>query len=102
MCRNIKPLFNFDPPATEAEIHDAALQFVRKLSGTNKPSKRNEAAFDHAVLAIAKCAADLATAPRPRGRGGQGKGAFGAQVCLRNCRSGKIVPGAALLQHNDA
>ncbi|MDR7142883.1 DUF2277 domain-containing protein [Rhizobium sp. BE258] len=61
MCRNIKPLFNFDPPATEAEIHDAALQFVRKLSGTNKPSKRNEAAFDHAVLAIAKCAAELLT-----------------------------------------
>ncbi len=53
MCRNIKPLFNFDPPATEAEIHDAALQFVRKLSGANKPSKRNEAAFEAAVSSIA-------------------------------------------------
>jgi hypothetical protein len=59
MCRNIKPLFNFDPPATEAEIHDAALQFVRKLSGSNKPSKRNEAAFEHAVQSIARCAAEL-------------------------------------------
>ena len=53
MCRNIKPLFNFDPPATDEEIHDAALQFVRKVSGTTKPSKRNEAAFEHAVSSIA-------------------------------------------------
>ena len=52
MCRNIKPLFNFEPPATDAEIHDAALQFVRKLAGTTRPSKRNEAAFDTAVAAI--------------------------------------------------
>ncbi|KSV67237.1 hypothetical protein N185_30935 [Sinorhizobium sp. GW3] len=59
MCRNIKPLFNFEPPATNAEIHDAALQFVRKLSGTNKPSKRNEAAFEHAVNSIAACAQEL-------------------------------------------
>ncbi|MBB5564151.1 DUF2277 domain-containing protein [Rhizobium lentis] len=59
MCRNIKPLFNFDPPATDEEIHDAALQFVRKLSGTNKPSKRNEAAFEQAVNATAKCAQEL-------------------------------------------
>lgn len=59
MCRNIKPLFNFDPPATDEEIHDAALQFVRKLSGTTKPSKRNEAAFERAVSAIARCAHDL-------------------------------------------
>jgi len=59
MCRNIKPLFNFDPPATDEEIHDAALQFVRKLSGTTKPSKRNEAAFDRAVHSIAACARDL-------------------------------------------
>jgi hypothetical protein len=49
MCRNIKPLFNFDPPATDAEIHDAALQFVRKLSGFSKPSAANEAAFERAV-----------------------------------------------------
>ncbi len=59
MCRNIKPLFNFDPPATDEEIHDAALQFVRKLSGTTKPSKRNAAAFEHAVHSIAACAREL-------------------------------------------
>ena len=49
MCRNIKTLFNFEPPATEDEIHASALQFVRKLSGFNKPSQANEAAFDRAV-----------------------------------------------------
>ena len=49
MCRNIKTLFNFAPPATDAEIRDAALQFVRKLSGFNAPSKTNEAAFARAV-----------------------------------------------------
>ncbi|PKA42792.1 DUF2277 domain-containing protein (plasmid) [Rhizobium sullae] len=59
MCRNIRTLFNFDPPATDQEIHNAALQFVRKLSGTNKPSKRNEAAFDRAVGSIAACSREL-------------------------------------------
>jgi hypothetical protein len=49
MCRNIKPLFNFEPPATRNEMHDAALQFVRKISGYNTPSKANEAAFHAAV-----------------------------------------------------
>ena len=49
MCRNIKVLFNFDPPVTEQEIEAAALQYVRKISGYNKPSKINEAAFSHAV-----------------------------------------------------
>ena len=49
MCRNIRPLFNFDPPATDEEIHASALQFVRKLSGFNNPSKTNQAAFDLAV-----------------------------------------------------
>lgn len=49
MCRNIKTLFNFDPPATDEEIRAASLQFVRKLSGFNSPSKANEAAFDRAV-----------------------------------------------------
>jgi hypothetical protein len=53
MCRNIKPLFNFDPPATEDEIQGAALQFVRKISGYNTPSKINEAAFLAAVNQIA-------------------------------------------------
>jgi hypothetical protein len=59
MCRNIKPLFNFDPPATEAEVHDAALQFVRKLSGMNAPSQRNREPFDRAVTKIAAAAAKL-------------------------------------------
>lgn len=54
MCRNIKTLFNFEPPANEDEIHAAALQYVRKVSGFTKPSKANEAAFDAAVEAIAK------------------------------------------------
>jgi hypothetical protein len=54
MCRNIRQLFNFEPPATEQEIHDAALQYVRKVSGTRKPTKSNEDAFERAVLAIAK------------------------------------------------
>ena len=53
MCRNIKTLFNFDPPATEQEIHDAALQFARKLSGFTSPSKQNEAAFNQAVEEVA-------------------------------------------------
>lgn len=53
MCRNIRTLFNFDPPATEAEIQAAALQFVRKVSGFNRPSKANEAAFMTAVDEIA-------------------------------------------------
>ncbi|MBO6718995.1 MAG: DUF2277 domain-containing protein [Rhizobiaceae bacterium] len=59
MCRNIKPLFNFEPPATHDEIHDAALQFVRKVSGSTKPSKRNEEAFDRAVQAIAASVHEL-------------------------------------------
>jgi hypothetical protein len=56
MCRNIKTLFNFEPPATKAEIHDASLQFVRKLSGFTHPSKANEAAFGRAVAQIAASA----------------------------------------------
>jgi hypothetical protein len=59
MCRNIKPLFNFEPPATHDEIHDAALQFVRKISGTTRPSKRNEVAFHQAVEAISASVHDL-------------------------------------------
>jgi hypothetical protein len=53
MCRNIKTLFNFDPPATEMEIRDASLQFVRKLSGVRVPSRANQAAFDKAVDEVA-------------------------------------------------
>ena len=54
MCRNIKPLFNFEPPATKNEMHDAALQFVRKISGYTHPSQANEAAFHEAVEDIEK------------------------------------------------
>lgn len=56
MCRNIKPLFNFEPPVTSDEIHAASLQFVRKISGFTKPSKANEAAFEAAVADIATIA----------------------------------------------
>ena len=59
MCRNIRTLFNFEPPATELEIRDASLQFVRKLSGFSVPSKANEAAFDAAVEQIAATAREL-------------------------------------------
>ena len=59
MCRNIKTLFNFQPPATELEIRDASLQFVRKLSGFNVPSQRNAAAFDRAVEEVAAVARQL-------------------------------------------
>ena len=59
MCRNIKPLFNFEPPVTEEEIHAASLQFVRKITGFNKPSKSNEHAFNSAVDDIARISGGL-------------------------------------------
>ena len=59
MCRNIKTLANFEPPATEEEIRASALQFVRKLSGTNKPSKANEAAFNRALEEVTDAATRL-------------------------------------------
>jgi hypothetical protein len=59
MCRNIKILFNFDPPVTEAEIRNASLQFVRKISGFSKPAKANEAAFEAAVDEIAEASSRL-------------------------------------------
>ena len=72
MCRNIKTLFNFEPPATELEIRDASLQFVRKLSGFSVPSKANAEAFDRAVEEIAASARtlieSLVTASEPRDR----------------------------------
>jgi hypothetical protein len=72
MCRNIKTLFNFEPPATELEIRDASLQFVRKLSGFSVPSKANEAAFERAVEAVAASArvliGALVTTGEPRTR----------------------------------
>lgn len=72
MCRNIKTLFNFDPPATDKEIRDASLQFVRKLSGFSVPSKANEAAFEAAVQEVAASArrlvSSLVTTAQPRCR----------------------------------
>jgi hypothetical protein len=72
MCRNIKTLANFEPPATDEEIRASALQFVRKLSGTNKPSKANEAAFDKALDAVTAAATELIrslkTTAAPRNR----------------------------------
>jgi hypothetical protein len=59
MCRNIRPLFNFEPPATEEEIRAAALQFVRKVSGTTKPSGKNVEAFERAVERITDVTRDL-------------------------------------------
>lgn len=72
MCRNIRNLYNFKPPATDEEIHASSLQFVRKLSGSNRPSKANEEAFDRAVEAVSHAARELidslvTTAP-PRDR----------------------------------
>lgn len=72
MCRNIKTLANFEPPATEDEIHASALQFVRKLSGTTHPSQANEAAFHRAVNEVTEAArrliASLETKAAPRNR----------------------------------
>jgi hypothetical protein len=72
MCRNIKPLFNFDPPVTDGEIRDASLQFVRKISGFTRPSKANEAAFEAAVEQISEVAhtllASLVTQGAPKNR----------------------------------
>jgi len=72
MCRNIRPLFNFDPPANEEEIQAASLQFVRKISGFNKPSKANEEAFNQAVSEVAdavrKLLNSLTTNAEPRSR----------------------------------
>ena len=72
MCRNIRPLNNFEPPATSHEVHDAALQFVRKVSGTTKPSAANQEAFDRAVAEIAHVTThlldDLVTTAPPKNR----------------------------------
>jgi len=72
MCRNIKNLFNFDPPVTEEEVRAASLQFVRKISGFNKPSKSNEAAFNNAVEEVAaismRLLSSLETAAPPKNR----------------------------------
>jgi hypothetical protein len=72
MCRNIRPLFNFEPPATDQECHDAALQYVRKVSGTRAPRGENAARFDRAVEAITRATRELVdsleTAAPPKDR----------------------------------
>jgi hypothetical protein len=72
MCRNIRPLHNFEPPATRDEMHAAAVQYVRKISGTTKPSQANQAAFDQAVQEVAaatrKLLAGLTTSAPPKDR----------------------------------
>jgi len=72
MCRNIKTLHNFEPPATDEEIHASAVQYVRKVSGSAKPSKANEAAFERAVEEVAgitsRLLAELVTTAPPRDR----------------------------------
>jgi hypothetical protein len=72
MCRNIRTLYNFDPPATEEEVRAAALQYVRKVSGFTKPSRANEAAFAHAIEAVAEASAqllhELSTTAAPKNR----------------------------------
>ena len=111
MCRNIRTLHNFDPPATNDEVHAAALQYVRKVSGTTKPSAANQAAFDHAVHEIAHITRHLledlvtnapAEGPGDRGRQGAGEGCHpvrdrGRQLTRRldsgtnRCRRGQLV-----------
>jgi hypothetical protein len=72
MCRNIRSLHNYDPPTTEAEVHDAALQYVRKISGSTKPSQANVEAFERAVeevaLATSRLLAGLVTSAPPKNR----------------------------------
>lgn len=72
MCRNIRTLFNFEPPATREEVHDAALQFVRKVSGSTRPSQANEAAFARAVaeveVTIERLLGELVTTAPPKDR----------------------------------
>jgi len=72
MCRNIRPLFNFEPPATEDEVHAAALQYVRKISGSTRPSQANSAAFERAVAEVTAASrrllAELVTAAPPKDR----------------------------------
>ena len=101
MCRNIRTLFNFEPPATEDEIRASALQFVRKLSGFNLPSKANEDAFNDAVEEVSDAARRLLRsletdepAARPRGRGREGARPGARAICLGGLRrvSGPSAP----------
>ena len=87
MCRNIRTLYNFEPPATDEEIHAAALQYVRKISGFNKPSRANEDAFDRAVRGCrgrfrstsSRTCRRPRLAARPRGGGRPSSGALAAK-----------------------
>jgi hypothetical protein len=91
VCRNIRPLFNFDPPATEEEIRAAALQFVRKISGFNQPSKSNELSFVAAVDEVAHASArflrSLETSAKPKNREREAE--------LRKARSAERFPSRA-------
>jgi hypothetical protein len=98
MCRNIKTLFNFEPPATEDEIRDASLQFVRKVSGSTRPSKANEAVFERAVddvaAAVSTLLGSLSTSAAPRNRDAEAEKAkaralerFGGQSAGRPARA---------------
>jgi hypothetical protein len=92
MCRNIRTLFNFEPPATEIEVRDASLQFVRKLSGFSVPSKANEAAFDAAVEQVAATArvliGSLVTSAGPRDRSVEAERAKARSVARFGARPG--------------
>ena len=91
MCRNIRPLFNFDPPATDEEIRAASLQFVRKISGFNQPSKTNERSFTVAVDEIAHASArflrSLETSAKPKDRE--------REAAMRRARSAERFPSRA-------
>ena len=96
MCRNIRTLHNFAPPATDEEIRASALQFVRKLSGFTRPSKANEAAFERAVEQVsaggaraARRAGEQRAAARPRRRGGQGARP-GGRALRQRCRLRRV------------
>ena len=93
MCRNVRTLTNFDPPASDAEIRASALQFVRKISGTNKPSRANEVAFNRAVDEVARSVHKLidafATSAPPRTRENEARKAA-AQNLKRFGRAGSI------------
>jgi hypothetical protein len=91
LCRNIRPLFNFDPPATDEEIRAASVQFVRKISGFNQPSKTNERSFTTAVDEIARASArflsSLETSAEPKNRE--------REAAMRKARSAERFPSRA-------
>jgi len=102
MCRNIKTLFNFEPPATEAEIRASSLQFVRKLSGFNQPSKANRDAFERAVEEVAAAArmliGSLVTQVEPRNReleATRARARFAARNTTPNSNSNSARPETA-------